>query len=706
MDLRTCPRCGAGIDADHPQGLCPACLLKEGLQAEGSRPEKDPVRAALEAKLQGQYRLVRLLGRGGMGAVYLARDLTLDREVAIKVIRTDEGVGEVYDRFRREAKTAARLSHPNIVPLHAFGEVEGMPYFVMGYVRGESLEARLRRDGKIPEEEGRRVLAEIADALDHAHRQGVVHRDVKPDNVLLEDESGRALLADFGVAKALGRGDTMTRAGSVVGTPHYMSPEQASGRADIDGRSDIYSLGVMGYAMLSGRLPFEGSTAADVLTKHLTQAPPPLRSLAATLSDSTVQAVDRCLAKDPAQRWPDARSLKLALGAVEESPLPDALRAAEGKGVPIAAFAMAYLFAWSVPPKSPRPLMFFLVFFYAFCYVFAVTRLRREGFSLRQSQSAIWREPSWWAFWYPRALRRRGNVWDRLPASVRRLRGWLLAICGYILCSGAAAAFVLVRQGATPTGLVRVFHALGIFGIAATAVWLGLRARAQRELERKGLGPADVHRVMYSVPPSRVSFWARPYIAAVLAPVTHRETSRRPDTPHDQLQSILRHASELSGPLRPLGAEAAAAARQLLAAIDQADREIAELARNLEPGEEERLADKIAALAPAPGRADEYAPMRALLEKQVELIRGLAARLEEARASRNRRIEMLKTLALYLASLRARSAGTTSEVRSVSDTVRALCDEIGRQETALTDRGAGSGAGIDEAATLSRSERR
>jgi hypothetical protein len=275
-----------------------------------------------------------------------------------------------------------------------------------------------------------------------------------------------------------------------------------------------------------------------------------------------------------------------------------------------------------------------------------------------------------------------------------------------MVCSGAAAAFVLVRQGATPTGLVRVFHALGIFGIAATAVWLVLRARAQRELERKGLGLADVHRVMYSVPPSRASFWARPYIAAVLAPVTYREPSRRPDTPHDQLQSILRHASELSGPLRPLGAEAAAAARQLLAAIDQADREIAELARNLEPGEEERLADKIAALAPTPGRADEYAPMRALLEKQVELIRRLAARLEEAKASRNRRIEMLKTLALHLASLRARSAGTTSEVRSVSDTVRALCDDIARQETALTDRGAASGAGIDEAATLGRSDPR
>jgi serine/threonine-protein kinase len=133
----------------------------------------------------------------------------------------------------------------------------------------ESLADRLRRDGKLPEDNARRIFAEIADALDHAHRQGVVHRDIKPDNVLLEDESGRALLTDFGVAKALGKRDTMTVSGSVVGTPHYMSPEQGAGRSDIDGRSDIYSLGVMAYTMLSGRMPFEGNTTAEILSKHM-----------------------------------------------------------------------------------------------------------------------------------------------------------------------------------------------------------------------------------------------------------------------------------------------------------------------------------------------------------------------------------------------------------------------------------------------------
>jgi len=728
MDRKTCPSCGADIDADHPQGLCPACLLQEGLKTEkptrGARlqcaacqstlgedarfcarcgapapvapgtGEGDLVRTALETKLQGQYRVVRLLGRGGMGAVYLARDLTLDREVAIKVVKTDEGAREVYDRLRREAKTAARLSHPNIVPLHAFGEVEGMPYFVMGYVRGESLAGRLRRDGKLPEDEARRVLAEIADALDHAHRQGVVHRDVKPDNVLLEDESGRALLTDFGVAKAAGKGETLTRTGSVVGTPHYMSPEQAAGRADIDGRTDIYSLGVMAYAMLAGRLPFEGSTAADVLTKHLTQEPPPLRSLAATVSDSTVQAVERCLAKDPARRWPDARSLKLAMGTLDESQLPDSLQAVQGQGVPGAAIAMLWLlFVWGIVvnmQKAP-PLVFVLNGgVVAFVYIFVIARLRLEGFSLRQSQRAIWTEPAWWPFWYPRALRRPGNVWDRLPSFMRHVRWWIPAFWIY-LCVAVAT-----------TEPSRFFTLKAASIAAMVALWVFLVARARRELRRKGLAPGDVHRVMLSVAPSRVSFWARPHIAAVLAPATRAEPSRREGTPHDQLQSILRHANELSGPLRPLGAEAAVAARQLIASIEHADQEIAELARNLEPGEEQRLADKIEALAPAPGRDDEYAPMRQLLEKQLELIRGLSGRIEEAREARSRQVEMLKTLNLHLASLRARAAETPTEVRSLSERVRGLCDDIGRQPVALTEGAAVAGRGIDEMATRKR----
>src|SRR5688572_12474160 len=239
-----CTKCGRPVDGNEPRGLCPACLLQQGLAGTLDREgrectschtllddearfcahcgapapaaasaSEDPLRHALEAKLGGQYRILRLIGRGGMGAVYLARDLTLEREVAIKVVTPASDTRGLYDRFRREAKTAAKLSHPNIVPLHAFGEGEGMPYFGMGYVRGESLADRIRRDGKLPEDEVRRILAEVADALDHAHRLGVVHRDVKPDNVLVEDASGRAMLTDFGIAKTMNRTEGLTQQG-------------------------------------------------------------------------------------------------------------------------------------------------------------------------------------------------------------------------------------------------------------------------------------------------------------------------------------------------------------------------------------------------------------------------------------------------------------------------------------------------------------
>jgi hypothetical protein len=699
MDTRTCPACGGDPAAGHPQGLCPASLLAQGAAATlhcgacqatvddearfcahcgvpapvAAPPGPgDPLRTALEGKLQGQYRIVRLLGRGGMGAVYLARDLTLDREVAIKVVKAGPDSGDLVARLRREARLAARLAHPNIVPLHAFGEVGGTPYFVMGYVRGEPLAARLRRDGRLPEEEARRILAQVADALDHAHRQGIVHRDVKPDNVLLEDDGGRPLLTDFGVAKAMGGAETATRAGSVVGTPHYMSPEQASGREDVDARSDLYALGVLGYAMLAGRLPFEGASAADVLAKHLTQEPAPLRSLVPSVSEATAQVVARCLAKDPAHRWPDARSLRRALGAVEESHLPDALQSAEGKGLPSLVFVLLYSLLFSLT-RPPTPVMSAFLGVFVVFYVFGSLRLRAQGFSLREAQVTIWREPSWWPFWYPRALRRRGNVWDRLPPAVRHMRGWYFAACG-LMFSYWLLILAAFRLQSRPT--VRLAMAMGATTVLASGFWPFLRRRALRELSGRGLGHAEVHRVMMTAPLARTAFWARPHIAAMLAPPGREPQDPRPDTPHDHLQSILRDAQELAGPVRPLGAQAAAAARQLLAAIDHAEREMADLARNLEPGEEDRLAVKIAALGADPATR----PLRQLLEKQLALVRDLSRRLEAAADQRTRRTEMLKALALHVASLRARTAVPPDDVLSLSERVRTLCDEIGSAE--------------------------
>jgi predicted Ser/Thr protein kinase len=683
MDGKTCPTCGAPIDPEAPRGLCSVCLPKQAVP-----PGRDTIREVLEAKLRGQYRVVRLLGKGGMGAVYLARDLTLDREVAIKVIPTESNAPEVHERFRREAKTVARLSHPNIVPLHAFGEVGGMPYFVMGYVRGESLAARLRRERKLSEQESRRVLTEIAGALDHAHRQGIVHRDIKPDNVLLDDESGRALLADFGIAKAVGAGDTLAGAGSVVGTPHYMSPEQAMGRDDVDGRTDVYSLGVMAYVMLGGHLPFEGSSAAEVLRKRLSQEAAPLRSVAPTVAEPLARVVDRCLARDPAARWPDARSVERALGATESGQLPDPLDAFQGNGIPGAVLAALLLLAIRLAegPSFLLPLNAGLV---ALAYVFVLVRLKARGFSLGESQRVIWTEPAWWPFWYPRSLRRYGNVWSRLPAPVRYLRWWPPAAGAYAL----ACLYDPSRHFVPKT--------IGL--LALTAVWVILVARVKVTLRRRGLGPTDIHEMMWAAA-SRGTLWTRPHVTAVLAPAGRPEAGRRPASPHDHLRAILRDAEELSGPLRSLGPQAASAARQLLAAIDHADEEIAVLARTLELGEEQRLAERIAALGPAPAACGGEAavPLRELLEKQLALVRGLSGRMEEARKRRSRRAEMLETLAFHVASLRARTIEGPNEMRALGERVRALCDDIGRQDTAPAGTTAGADDGIFEMSTVGR----
>jgi hypothetical protein len=429
----------------------------------------------------------------------------------------------------------------------------------------------------------------------------------------------------------------------------------------------------MAYAMLTGRLPFEGKTAADVLTKHLTQEPPPLRSLAPTLPDSTVLAVERCLAKDPARRWPDARALKLALGVSDEPHLPDTQRGVEGQGL-LAAYIIMLSLALVRGTGTPLLGLTLVAGGFALVYGMITALLIREGLSTGQSQRIIWTEPSWWPLWYPRVLRRRGNVWDRLPAAVRRVRTWPAAFLALGFLGQSDALFHFLDWRRIPVPLP-----IGVVVVSAVmfALWYVLMVRARRALQRQGLDAADAARVVLAVPPSRVSFWSRPHIAAVLAPAPWADVSRRADSPHDQLQSILRHADELSGSLRPLGAQAAAAARQLLVSIEHADRELAELARSLDAGEGERLAAKIEALGGA------SAPIRQLLEKQLELVRELQARIEEGREERNRRIEMLKTLALHLTSLRARAAEAPGEVPSLSDRVRALCDEISGQALAL-----------------------
>jgi hypothetical protein len=276
----------------------------------------DPLSTRLQTALAGRFSIDRELGRGGMGVVYVARDVALERLVAIKLLPAEFAEQpEAKQRFLREARTAAGLSHPNIVPIHLVEEQAGLVYFVMSFVEGETLGERVRREGPLPPAEVARIIREVAWALGYAHGRGVIHRDIKPDNILLERGSGRAMVTDFGIARVATRG-TVSRQGEIVGTIQYMAPEQADPGAALDGRSDLYALGASAFYALTGRLPFEAPTAVALLAMHLTEPAPPVASVRAGLPPKLAEAVDRCLAKDPSARFPTAEALAESLGEV------------------------------------------------------------------------------------------------------------------------------------------------------------------------------------------------------------------------------------------------------------------------------------------------------------------------------------------------------------------------------------------------------
>ena len=283
-------------------------------------PPMPGLETALRAELAGRYALERELGRGGMATVYLAEDVRHHRQVAIKVLHPELGAVLGADRFLREIGIAARLSHPHILPLHDSGTLDlgvGRPvlFYVMPYVAGRSLRERLREELQLPIDEAIGIARQVADALEHAHRQGVIHRDIKPENILLAD--GQAVLADFGIARALdvAAGDRLTETGLAIGTPAYMSPEQSAGSTRLDGRSDIYALGCVLYEILGGQPPFPGPTPQAILARHAMDPVPSLRTLRPTVPVALAQVVTQAMAKVPADRFPTARAFAEALAA-------------------------------------------------------------------------------------------------------------------------------------------------------------------------------------------------------------------------------------------------------------------------------------------------------------------------------------------------------------------------------------------------------
>ena len=274
----------------------------------------DPI-AALNAALADHYVIERELGRGGMALVYLARDIRHERFVALKTLRPEIAVALGRERFLREIKLAARLQHPNILPVYDSGDAGGALYFVMPFVEGESLRDRLERESQLPFEEALQIAREVADALAYAHSHDVVHRDIKPENIMMS--GGHAIVADFGIARAVtaAGGDKLTETGLAIGTPIYMSPEQAAGTGHVDRRSDIYSLACVLYETLAGQPPFSGPTAQAIMARHSLDAVPRLRVVRPTIPDALEQVIERALAKVPADRYQTAAQFAEAITA-------------------------------------------------------------------------------------------------------------------------------------------------------------------------------------------------------------------------------------------------------------------------------------------------------------------------------------------------------------------------------------------------------
>ncbi|HEU5358572.1 MAG TPA: serine/threonine-protein kinase [Gemmatimonadales bacterium] len=507
-------------------------------------PPVDPLFLAFQSALAGRYSIDRELGRGGMGVVYLAREVHLDRLVAIKLLPPERAaVPALRARFLREARLAAKLSHPNITPIHAVAETEGFVFFVMAYIDGQTLTERVLERGPLPIADGTRMLREAAWALAHAHGQGLVHRDVKPDNILLEAATGRALVVDFGIAAAAG---DAVEAG-ISGTPDFMSPEQALA-GTIDARSDLYGLGATAFFAFAGRPPFEGASATEVLAKQVTEPAPSLLSLGLTVPRKVAQLIERCLEKDPADRPASAEAVAEQLSAALEQrrELPVALRVfakrsgrIDGGGTILsfvalyAAIGAASIFlgpGWALATflagATVPPLLYL---------VNAARKLRMQGYSHADVIPAFKRE-------IETGREERGGR-GAVPGRAERVLGpiakWSWISVGLSFGSLMALGGLGVTSDAVISWIVR---ALSVSGMVAGPAALGVLALRQRRTDID----AELWAKVWAGRIGRLAFsLARPLVGkrAIGPAMTHRATELSLGMAAEQLYEALPKAT-------------------------------------------------------------------------------------------------------------------------------------------------------------------
>ena len=588
---------------------------------DATTPQRDDLFERLAGALAPSYELERELGRGGMAIVYQARDVRLKRRVAVKMLPPDLAFREdIRSRFMREAQTAAGLAHPNIVPIFLVDERDGgrLVYFVMALIDGEGLGERLARVGPLPIAECERILREVGDALGYAHAKGVVHRDIKPDNILLDGATGRAIVTDFGIARATGAGDTrLTATGAALGTPAYMSPEQCAGDREVDGRSDLYSLGAVAYHMIAGVPPFAASNAQSIMMKHVMEHPASLRLRRPDVPAELESVVMRLLEKDPANRFATAQEMIAAL---------DALPAWPGTAVVAAPPESRQ------SPQSPQ----------------REREAQRAGKAERRAQKRRDRE----------LAEERENA-APIAERIRSFRKRMAAGIGTV-------AFMWGINWATGGGFWwAIFPTIGV------VMDLG---RKFGNLWSDGVRISDIFANPRALEPAALSVGAAPPAVPLAAPGPYAALRRQAATDIASVRDMVAHMSKADRVAIP---EVGPAADALYARIDALADSVERLDAQISADERADLETRIGELERnATGSAEVDRRLSLLLRQRTALEELVPAR-DRQREQLDSAALLLRNLVLDLVKMRAAGVAAPSQVTSLTQEVVALSREIG-----------------------------